>query len=152
MTRPFALPLVALALLLLPAAGRSQFVDEYFSAIPASPPPGTYAPDVQAAIEEGYGQLALVSSPSDDAHLDPARHQRSRRRAGPACPGGRAYDGDDDRRQLRRPHAQHHRRAIADQCRRAEQSGGAAKRHHGLASRRLDVRWRQNGRHTGIFE
>ena len=73
MIRPLALPLAALALLLLPAAGRSQFVDEYFSAIPASPPPGTYAPDVQAAIEEGYRQLALVSSPSDDAHLDPAK-------------------------------------------------------------------------------
>ena len=41
-----------------------------------------------------------------------------------------------DRRQLRRPHPQHHRRAIADQCRRAEQGRGAAQRHHGLASRR----------------
>ena len=47
------------------------------------------------------------------------------------------------RGQLRRPHPQHHRRAVADQCRRAQQGGGAAQRHHGLASRRLDLRPRQ---------
>ena len=41
---------------------------------------------------------------------------------------------DDNRRQLRRAHPKHHRRAIADQRRSAEQSCGAAQRHHGLAS------------------
>jgi GWxTD domain-containing protein len=64
--------LFALALL-APAAGHAQFVDEYFSAIPAVPPAGAYPPEVQSAIEEGYQQLALVTAPSDDAHLDPAK-------------------------------------------------------------------------------
>jgi GWxTD domain-containing protein len=63
---PFALAL------LVPAPAAAQFVDEYFSPIPSVPPAGTYSPDVQAAIEEGYRQLEAVSSPSDDVHLDAA--------------------------------------------------------------------------------
>jgi len=63
---PFALAL------LVPAPAAAQFVDEYFSPIPSVPPVGTYSPDVQAAIEEGYRQLEAVSSPSDDVHLDAA--------------------------------------------------------------------------------
>ena len=38
--------------------------------------------------------------------------------------------------ELRRPHALDHRRAVADQCRPAQQGDGAQERHHGLASRR----------------
>ena len=38
--------------------------------------------------------------------------------------------------ELRRPHALDHRRAVADQCRPAQQGDGAEERHHGLASRR----------------
>ena len=39
-------------------------------------------------------------------------------------------------RELRRPHALDHRRAVADQCRPAQQGDGAEERHDGLASRR----------------
>jgi GWxTD domain-containing protein len=73
MTRLPALSFLLALALLTPSAGRAQFVDEYFSAIPAVPPAGAYAPEVQTAIEEGYRQLALVSAPSDDAHLEPAK-------------------------------------------------------------------------------
>ncbi len=57
----------------------------------------------------------------------------------------------DGRRQLRRPHPQHHRRAIADQCRPAEQGRGAAQRHHGLEPRRLCLRQRQEPPRAGRF-
>ena len=40
--------------------------------------------------------------------------------------------------ELRRPHALDHRRAIADQCRPAQQGDCAEERHDGLASRRLE--------------
>ncbi|MFN2384481.1 MAG: GWxTD domain-containing protein, partial [Gemmatimonadota bacterium] len=50
-----------------------QFIDKHFAPLPAVPDSSAYAPDVQAAILEGYRHLALVESPSDDAHLDPAR-------------------------------------------------------------------------------
>jgi GWxTD domain-containing protein len=64
--------LLALALLAPAASVRAQFVDEYFSAVPAVPPAETYVPGVQSDIEEGYRQLEQVTSPSDDAHLDAA--------------------------------------------------------------------------------
>ncbi|MGH7565838.1 MAG: GWxTD domain-containing protein [Gemmatimonadota bacterium] len=64
--------LFALALLAAAPSATAQFVDEYFSPIPAAPPEGAYAATVQAAVEEGYRQLAAVSSPSDDTHLDAA--------------------------------------------------------------------------------
>ena len=70
------------------------------------------------------------------AGVDPDRDQRAGRRAGAAHPRHRALAGDAGGGQLRRPHAQHHRRAIADQRRPAEQGGGAAQRHHGLDARR----------------
>ena len=66
-------PLVCLALPGLVSPASAQFVDEYFSTVPAVPPDGTYSPAVQEAIEEGYRQLELVDSPSDDAHLDAAK-------------------------------------------------------------------------------
>ena len=66
------------------------------------------------------------------ARLDSERHQRAGRRAGAAHPRHRALARYAGRGQLRRPHPQHHRRAIADQRRPAEQGGGAAQRHHGL--------------------
>ena len=47
---------------------------------------------------------------------------------------------DHGRCELRRPDAQHHRRAIADQRRPAEQSRGAAQRDHGLQPRGLRLR------------
>lgn len=67
---PFSI-LFALALL-APSSASAQFVDEYFSPIPAVPTADAYAPEVQAATEEGYRQLAAVTSPSDDVHLDAA--------------------------------------------------------------------------------
>ena len=71
------------------------------------------------------------------ARLDPDRHQRPRRRARLARARHRAVAGHDGRGQLRRAHPQHHRRAVADQRRPAEQGRGAAQRHDGLEPRRL---------------
>ena len=65
--------LVFLVILGLVSPASAQFVDEYFSPVPAVPPAGTYPPAVQSAIEEGYRQLESVSSPSDDEHLDAAK-------------------------------------------------------------------------------
>lgn len=64
--------LFALALLAAAPSATAQFVDEYFSPIPGVPPDGAYAANIQAAVEAGYRQLAAVTSPSDDAHLDAA--------------------------------------------------------------------------------
>ncbi|HJU87488.1 MAG TPA: hypothetical protein VJ788_08980, partial [Gemmatimonadota bacterium] len=64
--------LLAAALLAPANPASAQFVDAYFTPIPAVPPAGTYAPEVQALIEEGYAQLAAVAAPDDDVHLDAA--------------------------------------------------------------------------------
>lgn len=66
---------VALAVftLTLPCEVSAQFVDEYFQPIVALPDSGTYSPEVQRSIEEGYRMLDLVSDPSDDEHLEPAK-------------------------------------------------------------------------------
>jgi rhodanese-related sulfurtransferase len=55
----------------------------------------------------------------------------------------------NNRRQLRWANPKHHRRAIANQRRRAEQSRGAAQRHHGLAPGRPRMRQRQHRSCTG---
>ena len=78
------------------------------------------------------------------ARLDPERHQRAGRRAGAAHPRHRALARHAGGGQLRRPHPQHHRRAIADQRRPAEQGGGAAQRHDGLHARGLRTGQRQD--------
>ncbi len=85
------------------------------------------------------------------ARVDPDRDQRARRRAGVARARDRAVTGNDGRGQLRRPHPQHHRRAVADQCRHAQQGRGAAQRHHGLEPRRLCLRERQKPPRAGRF-
>ena len=73
MNRPLLLAALLVPALLAPATRASaQFVDAYFSPVPAVPAAGTYAPEVQALIEEGYSQLAAVSAPDDDVHLDAA--------------------------------------------------------------------------------
>lgn len=67
---------LALGFLLLttvPASSTAQFVDDHFAAIHAVPDSGTYAPEVQDAIVEGYRQLAQVADPSDDEHLEAAK-------------------------------------------------------------------------------
>ena len=91
---------------------------------------GARRPDAQRHRHGRGRQPAVRRIP---ARLDPDRHQRAGRRAGAAHPRHRAVARDAGRGQLRRPHAQHHRRAIADQRRPAEQGGGAAQRHDGLA-------------------
>lgn len=66
-------PMLAVLALLLPGRPASaQFIDEHFVPVPAVPDPGTYADPVQQAIEEGYRELELVTSASDDIHLDAA--------------------------------------------------------------------------------
>lgn len=68
-------PILALGLLLLlsPARLSGQSVDDFFEPIPTVPDSGSYPAPVQQAIAEGYRQLALVTDPSDDAHLEPAK-------------------------------------------------------------------------------
>lgn len=72
MNRLLLAALLAPALLTPAATASAQFVDAYFSPIPAVPPASTYAPEVQGLIEEGYRQLAAVTAPDDDLHLDAA--------------------------------------------------------------------------------
>ena len=73
MNRPLLLAAMLAPAILAPAVPASaQFVDAYFSPVPAVPAASTYAPEVQALVEEGYGQLAAVSAPDDDVHLDAA--------------------------------------------------------------------------------
>ena len=67
----------------------------------------------------------------------PDRDQRAGRGARLSVRRPGALARDDGGRELRRPHTQHHRRAVADQCRRAEQGRFAEERHPGLAPLRL---------------
>ncbi len=64
--------LAVLALLLVGRPAWAQFIDQHFAPVPAVPDSGAYPDAVQQAIEEGYRQLELVTSASDDAHLDAA--------------------------------------------------------------------------------
>ena len=56
---------------------------------------------------------------------------------------GRARPRHHHRRELRRPHPLDHRHPIADQCRRAQQGGGAAQRHHRLDAGQAHARARR---------
>ncbi len=98
---------------------------------------------------------ALMESRADMVVLDSRPWDEYRRIAIPGgidVPGAelvlRARDmapdpADARRRQLRRPHAQHHRRAVAHRCRPAEQGRGIAQRHDGLDARRVPAgAWR----------
>ena len=64
----------------------------------------------------------------------------ARRRAGAPLRRSGARPRHAGRRVLRRPHPQHHRRAIADQCRRAEPGRVAGGRDAGLAAQRAGAR------------
>ena len=102
---------------------------------------GARRPDAQRHRHGRGRQPAVRRIP---ARLDPERHQCPGRRACAAHPRHRALAGYAGRRQLRRPHPQHHRRAIADQRRPAEQGRGAAQRHDGLDAGGPDARQRQD--------
>ena len=80
----------------------------------------------------------------------PRRHLLPERRAGAAHPRHRPRPEDQDRRQLRRPHALHHRRADADRFRRSQSGLRPGERHAGVVPRRPRARaraepalWRQ---------
>ena len=100
--------------------------------------PASAPQELDALMRNGTKMVVLDSRPFDE-------YSRVSIPTGINVPGAelvlRVHDiapspDTTDRGQLRRPHPQHHRRAVADQCRRAQQGGGAAQRHHGLASRR----------------
>ena len=83
----------------------------------------------------------------------PRRHLLPERRAGAAHPRHRPRPDDQDRRQLRRPHALHHRRADADRFRGPQSGLRAGERHAGVVPRRPRARawgepalWRQGRR------
>ena len=98
---------------------------------------------------------ALIDSRADIAIFDsrslrgipqqqhPDRDQRAGRRAGLSLRRSDAVARHHDHRQLRRPHPQHHRRAIADQCRLPQQDRVAEGRHDGLAPGRARGRARR---------
>lgn len=76
-------PAVAASLALLaPSIGHAQFVDQHFTPIHTVPEPGLYAPEVQAAIEEGFALLAAASGPTDDENLDAAKEAFQRALSG----------------------------------------------------------------------
>jgi rhodanese-related sulfurtransferase len=70
-----------------------------------------------------------------DEHSDRG-HQRARRRAGAARARAGARPGHAGDRQLRGPHAQHHRHAVAGQRRHPQPGRRPAQRHHRLEARR----------------
>ena len=61
----------------------------------------------------------------------------------------RARSRDHHHRQLRRPHPLDHRHAVADQCRRRQQGGGAAQRHDRLDAGQTDARARRRQARRG---
>ena len=74
----------------------------------------------------------------------PGRHLLPERRAGAAHRRHRPRPQDQDRRQLRGPHALHHRRADADRFRRSQSGRCAGERHAGLVPGRPGARaWRE---------
>ena len=73
------------------------------------------------------------------------RGELPRRRAGASLHRSGARPGYAGRRLLRRAHPQHHRRAVADQCRRAEQGRLVAGRDAGVAARRAGAGARYRG-------
>ena len=77
----------------------------------------------------------------------PRRHLLPERRAGAAHRRHRPRPGDQDRRQLRRPHALHHRRADADRLRHRQSGLRAGERHAGLVPRRPRARARRDRRY-----
>ena len=119
----------------VPSKAFGEFVEH------ASHTPSIGADELDALMRAGTDMVVLDSRPYDE-------YSRISIPTGVNVPGAelvlRAHDiapspDTTDRGQLRRPHPQHHRRAVADQCRCAQQGGGAAQRHHGLASRRFHL-------------
>ena len=82
------------------------------------------------------GDPGFAADAGVQQHVDPGRRRLPRRRAGLSRQGLRAQSRDAGGGELRRPHALDHRRAVADQCRPAQQGDRAQERHHGLAPRR----------------
>ena len=82
------------------------------------------------------GDPGFAADAGVQQHVDPGRHRLPRRRAGLPGQGPGAQSRDPGGGELRRPHALDHRRAVADQCRPAQQGDRPQERHHGLASRR----------------
>ena len=79
-------------------------------------------------------------------HEHPRRVRLPRRRAGLPRAGPAALARQPRRRQLRRAHAQHHRRPVAAQCRARQPGDGARKRHDGLGAGRARTGARPRGR------
>ena len=84
--------------------------------------PHISAAELKAKLDRGEDVVILDSRPMNE-------YRRMNIPGGIDCPGAelvhrffetRQVARDAGRRQLRRAHAQHHRRAVADQCRRAE--------------------------------
>ena len=124
----------------VPSKAFGEFV-EHESGTPSISARGAARAD---AVRHRHGGARLPAVRRIFARFDPDRRERARRRAGAARARHGAEARDAGGGQLRRAHALHHRRAVADQCGRAEQGGGAAQRHDGLEPRGLHARQRQD--------
>ena len=103
-------------------------------------------PELKALIDSGADIAIFDSRSYEEYHNNsiPTRDQRARGRAGLSLRRSGAVAGHHGHRQLRRPHAQHHRRAVADQRRLPQQDHVAEGRHDGLASGRVRGRARRD--------
>ncbi len=100
--------------------------------------PSLSAEDVNELIEE-KADIAILDARRFEEYQTmsiPTGTSVPGRGAGAAGARGRAGPGHFDHRQLRRPDPQHHRHAVAGQCRPAQSGGGAAQRHDRLDARR----------------
>ena len=107
--------------------------------------PSLAAPQVQALLDREADVVVLDARRFDEYQTMnipgsisvPGAELVLRARAARAGPGHAGH------RQLRGPHAQHHRHAVAGQCGRAESGRGAAQRHDRLDAGRAGARARQ---------
>ena len=100
------------------------------------------AGDARGGREHGDRRRPHLCRVQPDEHS--GRHQLPERRAGAAHQGDRARPEDQDRGQLRRPHALDHRRADADRFRRAQSGRGAGERHARLVPGGAEARERRD--------
>ena len=105
--------------------------------------------DELARLRAEGPERGRARQPADErvpADEHPRRHRRAGGGAGPSRARSRSRPRYPGRGQLRRAHAQHHRRAVADQRRDRQPGRRARERHHGLDARRPRARARPGAR------
>ena len=121
----------------VPSKAFGEYVEHAFDT------PRLPAAEVKALLDaaaRGEADIVVLDSPTarrvpPDVHPDRDRLPRSGARPSGQGDGTRPRDAGD--RELCRPHPQHHRRPVADQCQVGEPGRRARERHDGLGTRRL---------------